>query len=229
MAKLVEEWWQEPGEGDQAIEANHLEFWNDFITNAIDVDFSEKKILDFGCNRGGLLRHIYESMSFREAVGVDLAQKSIEAANAGKRDLPIKYLALDKLETLDKDFDYAISTSVLYLIDELAVHAREIFERLKSGGIYFAGYEDYVTDPKFSFTRNAIDKHASVKCANHKFEDVLSAFESAGFNVFIKRIIPTGYIPVPITAKSRWYGTATNEVEYWYEHRYCFRCVKPHV
>jgi hypothetical protein len=44
MAKLVEEWWQEPGEGDQAIEAHHLEF-----------------------------------------------------------------------ETLDKDFDYAISTSVLYL------------------------------------------------------------------------------------------------------------------
>ena len=72
MAKLVEEWWQEPGEGDQAIEAHHLEF-----------------------------------------------------------------------ETLDKDFDYAISTSVLYLIDELSVHAREVFERLKSGGIYFAGYEDY--------------------------------------------------------------------------------------
>ncbi|MFX7701393.1 class I SAM-dependent methyltransferase, partial [Acinetobacter baumannii] len=87
---------------------------------------SGKKILDFGCGQGGLLRRVYRTYKFKEAIGVDLARQSIATANSRKGDLPIEYLALADINSLDTDFDYAVSTAVIYLIDDIAAHARQI-------------------------------------------------------------------------------------------------------
>jgi 2-polyprenyl-3-methyl-5-hydroxy-6-metoxy-1,4-benzoquinol methylase len=227
QGKLIEEWWQEEGSGDQSMEDGHDEFWDDFISNGIDVDFTGKKILDFGCNQGGMLRRIYERMKFREAIGVDLAKKSIAHGNAHKRDLPIEYLALESLDSLDQDFDYATSAAVIYLISDIYAHAKQIFDRLKPGGVYFAWHPDYITDPRFKMVLDAVNEYAAVKCAQNTLDDIIRGFQAGGFSVYVKRLIPTGYISVPHNAISRWYGTATNEIAYRYEHRYSFRCVKP--
>ncbi len=224
---LIGEWWLEPGTGDQSMEDEHGDFWDDFLANAIDVNFTGKKLLDFGCNQGGLLRRIYTQTKFREAVGVDLAEKSVAVANARKDSVPVKYFALNSLESLDTDFDFAISTAVIYLISDIADHARQMFDRLQPGGVYFAGHVDYVTDPKYNHTRATIDKHAAIKCADNNLDDIVSAFESARFKVYVKRLIPSGYIPVPISTNNKWYRCATDEIDYWYNHRYSFRCVKP--
>jgi 2-polyprenyl-3-methyl-5-hydroxy-6-metoxy-1,4-benzoquinol methylase len=214
--------------GDQSMEDDHQEFWDDVLANAIDADFTGKKILDFGCNQGGMLRRIYKDMKFREAVGVDLARKSIAQANERKKDLPITYLALDSLDSLDKDFDYATSTAVIYLIADIAGHARQIYDRLKPGGVYFATHPDYITDKTFKVAQDAINKHAAIPCAQNDLNDIIAGFEQAGFKVYPKRIIPTGYIPVPVSAKdNRWYGSASCELDFWYGHRYAFKCVKP--
>jgi 2-polyprenyl-3-methyl-5-hydroxy-6-metoxy-1,4-benzoquinol methylase len=111
---LVDEWWMEPGAGDQSMEDEHGDFWNDFLANAVDVDFTGKKILDFGCNQGGLLRRIYQKTKFREAVGVDLAVNSVAVANDRKGVIPVSYFAVKNLESIDRDFDYAVSTAVIY-------------------------------------------------------------------------------------------------------------------
>lgn len=228
-AQLIEEWWLEPETtGDQSMEDDHQTFWDDVLENAIDADFTGKKILDFGCNQGGMLRRIYKDMKFTQAVGVDLAQKSIDQANSRKGDLPIEYVAKSRLDDLDTDFDYATSTAVIYLIDDIADHAKQIYDRLKPGGVYFATHPDYVTDPIFKAAQDAIDSHAAIKCAQNNLDDIVAGFEEAGFIVYVKRIVPNHYIPEPISSKNnRWYGNATNEVEFWYNHRYAFRCVKP--
>jgi 2-polyprenyl-3-methyl-5-hydroxy-6-metoxy-1,4-benzoquinol methylase len=223
---LVDEWWMEPGAGDQSMEDEHGDFWNDFLANAVDVNFTGKKILDFGCNQGGLLRRIYQKTKFREAVGVDLAVNSVAVANDRKGVIPVSYFAVKNLESIDRDFDYAVSTAVIYLISDIQEHAKEIFEHLKPGGIYFAAHIDYVTDPKYQYTRDIIDSHAAIKSAPNNLDDIVGAFESAGFKVYVKRMIPSGYIPVPISAESHWYDSATNEIDYWYNHRYSFRCVR---
>ena len=226
--QLIDQWWMQPEAGDQSMEDEHQTFWDDVLENAIDVDFSGKKILDFGCNQGGMLRRIYKDMKFKSAVGVDVAQKSIEQADARKGDLPIEYMARNNLDDLDTDFDYATSTAVIYLIDDIADHARQIFNRLKPGGIYFATHPDYITDPRFTAAQEAINEHAAISCAQNNLDDIIGGFESAGFKVYVKRIVPNHYIPESISAKNnRWYGTATNEIDFWYNHRYAFRCVKP--
>ncbi len=227
QATLIEQWWNEPGQGDQSMEDDHLEFWDDVLANAIDADLTDKKILDFGCNQGGMLRRIYQTYKFREAIGVDLASSSIAQANARKAGLPITYLARTTLDGMDTDFDYATSTAVIYLISDIADHARQIFDRLRPRGVYFATHPDYIGDKKFRVAQEAINRHAAVKCAQNTIDNIISGFESAGFLVYVKRIIPLGYIPVPVSANNRWYGTASNELDFWYGHRYSFRCVKP--
>jgi 2-polyprenyl-3-methyl-5-hydroxy-6-metoxy-1,4-benzoquinol methylase len=226
--QLIEQWWDEPDMGDQSMEDDHQEFWDDVIENAIDADFTGKKILDFGCNQGGMLRRIYRDMKYTSAVGVDVAKKSIEQANSRKGDFPIQYVASNDIDTLETDFDFATSTAVIYLIDDMVEHAHKMFRRLKPGGTYFATHPDYITSPAFKVAQEAIDIHASIKCAQNNLDDIIAAFEDAGFIVYVQRIIPTKYIPVPVSAKdNRWYGTATNELDFWYGHRYAFKCVKP--
>ena len=228
QAQIIDEWWQQPDAGDQSMEDEHQSFWDDVIENAIDVDFTDSKIMDFGCNQGGMLRRIHESMPFREAIGVDVAQNAIQAANNRKGDLPLKYFACDTLDGFDTDFDYVVSTAVIYLIEDIAEHARQIYERLKPGGVYFATHPDYVTDSRFKVAQDVINEHATIQCAQNDLDDIIAGFEKAGFFVYVKRMIPNGYIPEPISAlNNRWYGTATREIDFWYGHRYTFRCVKP--
>jgi 2-polyprenyl-3-methyl-5-hydroxy-6-metoxy-1,4-benzoquinol methylase len=225
--KLISQWWQEPGAGDQALEDSHKEFWDDFIANGIDVDFTAKKILDFGCNQGGLLSRIHELMPYSEAVGVDLAQLSIDSAKIRRQHLPIKFFATDNLNSLETDFDYAMSSAVIYLIQDMRNHAKQIFDRLKPGGIYFAWHADYITDKRYAATQEAINRYAAIECAQNTVDDIIAAFQSEGFKVYVKRMIPPSYIPVPIREDERWFSSAQAEIDYWYEHRYVFRCVKP--
>jgi len=227
QTNLISQWWREPDAGDEALEDSHKEFWDDFITNAIDVDFTAKKILDFGCNQGGLLSRIHQLMPFMQAVGVDIAEQSIEKAKARSKNLPIKFLALDNIQSLDKDFDYAISSAVIYLIEDMRNHADQIYDRLKPGGVYFAWHADYISDKRYVATQEAINQYAAIKCSQNTVDDIIAAFQSAGFKVFVKRMLPPSYIPVPIREDKRWFSSALAEIDYWYDHRYVFRCVKP--
>ncbi len=224
--KLIGQWWQEPEAGDQALEDSHKEFWEDFIANAIDVDLGGKKLLDFGCNQGGLLARIHQLMPFTEAVGVDLAEESIEKAKVRKKNLPITFFATDNINSLDTDFDYALSSAVIYLIDDIKSHAEQIYARLKPGGVYFAWHADYISDKRYSMTQEAINQYAAIKCSQNTVDDIVAAFQSVGFKVFVKRMIPPSYIPVPIREDERWFSNAKAEIDYWYDHRYVFRCVK---
>lgn len=225
--QLYNEWWLEPGQGDQSMEDDHIEFWTDVVRNVIDTDLTGKKLLDFGCNQGGLLRRIYEEQKFRAAVGVDLAQASVAVANERKGNVPAEYIATADISGLDTDFDAAISTAVIYLIDDLASHARAVYDRLKPGGTYYVTHPDYVTNPRFKKIQEQIDKFAAVKCAQNDINAVIKGLEAPGFTVRVMKMVPKSYISTPIRTNS-WYGISPqDQLDLWYNHRYAFKCTKP--
>lgn len=120
----------EPGMGDLSMEENHIEtFWHEVLDRVINIDLTGKKVLDFGCSRGGFLRHLYQVQPFSSAVGVDIAAQSIEAAEKNKGTIPANYYSLTTLDSLDRDFDCAVSTAVIYLIQDIADHARQMYDR----------------------------------------------------------------------------------------------------
>lgn len=222
--KMIEQWWTEPDVGDQSMEDEHGEFWERVASQTFDVSLTDKILLDFGCNQGGFLRKLYDAHKFRQAVGVDLARSSIEVARSRCGDRPIEYIATDTMADFENRFDIAISTAVIYLIEDLRDHAQQIYRALKPGGIYFATHPDYMNDDAGTELRTAINRFAAIKVKEHTLDDIADAFIGVGFKTSIKRIVPKGY--TSLSKPSAWYQKVINHVDAEYVHNYAFRCEK---
>jgi 2-polyprenyl-3-methyl-5-hydroxy-6-metoxy-1,4-benzoquinol methylase len=102
--QFYEVWWQE---GDQSMEDTHLPHWKRVLKFIPEQDLRDCSVLDFGCNQGGFLRLLYEQRPFKEAIGTDLARRSVELANSRKGDLPIQYVLTSCPEQFERRFDLA--------------------------------------------------------------------------------------------------------------------------
>lgn len=75
--KTISTWYVDPDAEDRMSDG-HAPIWRHLIDLIVERDLSEKSVLDFGCNQGGLLRHLYAIRPFRKALGIDIAEQSIE-------------------------------------------------------------------------------------------------------------------------------------------------------
>lgn len=132
MAKdqLYDVWWQDAAQGEQPMEDTHLRFWQKVLSMVTEKDLSNFSVLDVGCNQGGFLRYLYGQRPFKNGIGVDLARRSVEVANARKGNLPLHYEATTTPEQFAHQFDLAFSISVIYLIPDLQEHAWKIKQAL---------------------------------------------------------------------------------------------------
>src|SRR5688500_6180485 len=88
-AKKVETW--DSIEGEEAMQSGHEPSWQAMIAQMQESSLQGKKILDFGCNRGGFLRRLYAAKPFVFGLGVDIAEDSVAAAQAARGGLPLEY------------------------------------------------------------------------------------------------------------------------------------------
>lgn len=220
-----DEWWAEPGQGDQSMEDSHDAHWKKFFSHLLPEDItSNSKVLDFGCNQGKMLRLLFDERRFSEGVGVDLAVKSIETANERKEGRPLEYQHASKLAEYKNHFDVALSSAVMYLLPDLNEHASQINSILKQGGVYYASHPDYVNYPNRQAMRYLINQHASCPVQDHTLDDIAWAFTRAGFDVGISRMNPEKF--VNITKPGEWYEQVSDCLAAVYDHAYVFRFVK---
>jgi SAM-dependent methyltransferase len=222
---LYDVWWADSSEGEQVMEDSHHRHWQKLIDAILEQDLLRSTILDFGCNQGGFLRFLYGQRPFASAVGVDLARRSVEVANARAGGLPITYVATSTLDPYVGHFDLSVSSAVVYLIADLPAHAREIKRALKPGGVYYATYSDYRGNPSLPSMRELINQHGAVKMQDHTLDDIALSFQREGFAVEIRRLIPSGFIPVRLP--DRFFRSLADRMLYEYEQAYVFRCVAP--
>ncbi|RJE87091.1 class I SAM-dependent methyltransferase [Paenibacillus sp. 1011MAR3C5] len=213
-----DEWWQE---GDQSMEDTHLAHWRRVLRFIPDKDLRECSVLDFGCNQGGFLRLLYELRPFKEAIGTDLARRSIEQANGRKGDLPIQYRLTSSPEQFEHRFDVAFSLAVMYLLPDLQEHARKMKQALKPGGVYYATYADYPNNPSFPLIKERINAHSAVPMQEHTLDDIAGAFFKEGFQVSIRRMIPEEF--VELSPVSIWYRNVADHLQFAYEQAYLFQ------
>lgn len=88
VQKTITTWYVDP-DAENRMSDGHAPIWRHLIDVMVERDLSEKSVLDFGCNQGGLLRHLHAIRPFRKALGVDIAEQSIARAEALKGNLPI--------------------------------------------------------------------------------------------------------------------------------------------
>jgi SAM-dependent methyltransferase len=221
-----ETWWTEGAEGEQRMEDSHARHWRKIFDAMLERDLTTCTVLDFGCNQGGFLRLLYQERPFARGLGVDLARRSVEIANQRKGTLPIDYVVVaPTLEPYARDFDLAVSGSAIYLIEDLAAHARQMRQALKAGGVYYATYTDYRRNPSLAALRAEIDRHGAVTMQLHSLDDIALAFQSEGFSVSARRLPVTDYIPLHLP--DRFLQSVADRMLYEYEQAYVFRFVAP--
>lgn len=215
-------WWRE---GDQSMEDSHLHHWRWVLAHLPDEDMREYSVLDFGCNQGGFLRYLYAERPFKKAIGTDLARQSVEVANQRKGDFPISYVVTSDPEQWGKRFDRAYSLAVLYLLSDLEEHARKMKACLKPGGIYYATYADYPSNPSFAHIRERINQHSALPMQEYSLDAIADAFFHQGFQVSIRRMLPTDF--VALSPDKSWYQCVSDKLQYVYEQAYIFRFIAP--
>ena len=117
--KTISTWYIDP-QAEDAMADGHAPIWRHLIDMVPERDLATKTILDFGCNQGGFLRHLYAIRPFRKALGTDIAEQSIAKANALKGTLPVQYEAMARLDGWDEQFDLGYQIEVLDLIHHLS-------------------------------------------------------------------------------------------------------------
>lgn len=89
--KTITTWYVDPDAEDRMADG-HAPIWRHLVGLIVERDLSEKNVLDFGCNQGGLLRHLYAIRPFRKALGIDIAEQSIAKAETLKGNIPVQHL-----------------------------------------------------------------------------------------------------------------------------------------
>ena len=221
--ELYDVWWTDESEGEQAMEEGHHRHWQKTIDMMLETDIRDCSVLDFGCNQGGFLRFLYGQRPFARGVGIDLARQSIEVATSRKGDLPLTYVATSTLRQYEGVFDLAVSSAVIYLIDDLAHHAKEIRHALKANGVYYATYTDYSGNPSLPAMRDLINQHGAIPMQEHTLDDIAISFQKEGFAVSLRRMQPEGYIPIQLP--DRFFLSTADRMQYLYGQAYIFRFV----
>jgi hypothetical protein len=114
---------------------------------------------------------------------------------------------------------------VVYLIEDLEAHARELAHALKPGGVYYATYTDYRDNPSLPAIRDRINRHGAVKMQEHALDDIALAFQRAGFAVDLRRMQPAGYVRLQLP--DRFFTTVADRMLYEYGQAYIFRFSAP--
>src|SRR6202453_2663158 len=122
---------------DEAMQDEHGFIWKAML-DTIDADLAGKRVLDAGCNRGGFLRLLVDAAGIAEGYGYDPASGAVTDARRLASGRSLVFEVADTVPEGWSDFDVAFSHEVLYLIEDVPVHAASLFDAMRPGGAYFA-------------------------------------------------------------------------------------------
>jgi SAM-dependent methyltransferase len=221
---MVSRYWRGAAE-DEAMQEEHGFIWQAML-EMVDSDLSGRKVLDAGCNRGGLLRLLADRAGIGEGFGYDPAPGAIDDARrlAGAR--PLIFEAAATVPEGWSDFDAAFSHEVLYLLPDLPSHASALFASLAPGASYFATMGVHTESPLM--TAWHADNAAALDLPGpYGLDTVADVFKDVGFEVAVGRL-PFRFVPVhahrvdsqPDARLSSW-------LDYYYRDKVMFRFNKP--
>ncbi|RNI29728.1 class I SAM-dependent methyltransferase [Rufibacter immobilis] len=151
------------------------------------VDLSDKKILDWGCGPGRIIRHLPEIMNhICEFFGTDYNKKSIEWCTRHLPGIHFNHNSLSaQLPYQNHFFDVIYGISIFTHLSEPLHHEwfAELYRVLKPGGILFLttqgnNFKSKLTQPELAnFEAGKLVVRGQVKEGHRTF----SAFQPAGF------------------------------------------------
>jgi SAM-dependent methyltransferase len=204
---------------DEAMQDDHGFIWLALL-DTIDTDLTGKRVLDAGCNRGGFLRLLADQCGIAEGCGYDPASGAVADARRLTGDRPLRFEAADTVPAGWTGFDVAFSHEVLYLLHDLASHARAIFDALAPGGVYYAVMGVHCRSPLMSEWHAANAAELDLPPL-YDIPDVVDTFRGAGFDASAARLAAR-FVPTAGHGH-REPGRLLDWLEYYYEHKLVLR------
>ncbi len=192
-AENIETW--DTLEGEESMAEGHAPAWHALISYIQEKTLTDKRVLDFGCNRGGFLKVLYQSLPYKGALGVDIAEDSIAYATENKGRTPCDYAHSRVLANEKEAFDIAFSHEVVYLLPDLQAHACEMASVLKTGGVYYLAIGEYAENPLWERWKKTVTEFSPVPTQTYSLQDIAKAFQDHGFSVSIRRMVTDGFLP----------------------------------
>ena len=216
--------WNRNPADEEAMGATHAPIWRRMADVSVPHDISTSTVLDYGCNQGGFLRLLYDTHPFKSAVGIDIARESVARAELLKGHRPIEYKVADTAASLGRTFDYAFSHEVIYLLPDLAAHARDIRAALQPGASYVAAMGCHTDSSVWPRWRKLISETSSIPLYDHSLEDVSKAFAEAGFTVSVRPLALNAFMQV--TIGSAYFPKVVDQLRYYTTDKVLFRFVR---
>jgi SAM-dependent methyltransferase len=219
---MSDTYWQS-AEADEAMQDEHAFVWEAML-DTIDLELAGARVLDAGCNRGGFLRLLADHCQIAEGFGYDPAAGAVEDARrlAGTR--PLRFAAGDTVPPNWDGFDAAFSHEVLYLLHDLAAHARAIFGALSPGGVYYAVMGVHAGSPGMVEWHQANADELSLPRL-YELDDVVAVFEAAGFDAAAGRLA-IRFVPADTQGHHK-RGRLLDWIDYYYDHKLLLRFARP--
>jgi SAM-dependent methyltransferase len=224
MARDTISTWNRSQVDEDAMGAAHAPIWRRMIDVAAPTDLSRSTVLDYGCNQGGFLRLLYDRHPFRSAIGIDIARESVERAELLKGHRPIDYRLGDQAAALGQTFDLAFSHEVIYLLPDVAAHARDIKTALRPGGAYVAAMGCHTDSSLWPRWRALIAESSSIPIYDHSLEEVSKAFTETGFSVSVRPLALDAFMP--FTIGSAYFPKVVDQLRYYSSDKVVFRFVR---
>lgn len=203
---------------------DHYPLWVALIEKMVERDLTGKTVLDFGCNQGGFLRILSGRRPFHYGIGVDVATEAIQIAEANKGNLPIHYEAVSSIGHLEERIDIAFSHEVLYLLPDLAAHAREMYAALKPGGVYYAVLGCHTDNPLWTKWELLIRQASTIPPQSYSLDDIAWAFLSNGFAAGVQKYMVDTFMSVQ--SHDGFFPRVKDMLDYYWDYKVLFRFVK---
>lgn len=216
--------WNRNPADEEAMGAAHAPIWRRMVDVSVPHDLSAATVLDYGCNQGGFLRLLYDNHPFKSAVGIDIARESVARAELLRGHRPIQYKVADQAASLGQTFDFAFSHEVIYLLPDVAEHARDLRQALRPGGTYIAAIGCHTDSSLWPRWRKLIAETSSIPIYDHSLEDVSKAFADAGFGVAVRPLALDAFMQV--TTGSAYFPKVTDQLRYYTTDKVLFRFVR---
>lgn len=216
--------WHLSASNEAAMEDIHTPYWRHFINAVPEQDLSGSTLLDFGCNRGGFLRLLHKMRPFTRAIGIDIASASISDANDLAGEYPVSYFVGSDPTQLDTSFDLAFSYEVIYLLQDLSEHARQMKAALRENGVYYAVTGCHTESPLWNRRRDVIATRSNTRVPSYSPDDYINAFADCGFKVTLRRFGFTDFAPPP--ADRKFHPGIMDALTYNAEEKILFRFAK---
>jgi SAM-dependent methyltransferase len=188
--------WATSQADEDGMNAGHAIFWRRLLELITERSLAGRRVLDFGCSQGGLLRMLHGSHGFAYGLGVDIAEESIAKARRLSTMIPARFELRRRLDGLEGQFDLALSHEVLYLLPDLDDHAAQIHACLRPGGAYYAAIGCHTDNPQWPAWQPVIQAMSNLAVQDRSLDDYARAFRRAGFEVYARPFQIDEFVPI---------------------------------